>query len=657
MMQILGLRQIEFFSEWKLWLKIGLLMSFISFVEIYLIERKYGVFGGGFGSSITVDSKTELSLFFLAYVLSQLIIAQTILDISKLIARRLSPTCFYYIFCVLIIEFFLMTLTINFQLSSYFSDALSFTVIKNLGGGSIVDALLYVLDELVIGAVALLVIIIINYALWLWVRSNYYVGFTVSYRVNTRKYLVLFILFILSALAITRLATDSYHALTKTIVYSNVSKAINFLTDFDRDHYGVFEKLYDEAPFEPKIYPYSLNEDANGNVYIGGFSSPFLIEDLTPEPIEHTFKHPMSHVVLVVIESTRSDVFGKKIGGKAVAPNLDSLAADGSLIAPNFSHVGFTTNSLKSLFSGELVPKKAAHSLFDDFKGSGYKIGVYSGQAESFGDISSTVNMHANADIFVDAESLKQKRAFSFAAKGSLLLDEKYLLEEFDKNFSDKRDWEKPVFLYFNFQSPHFPYFHDGVELSLIDKAIPRSDINLNNKDAISETYWNAVAYSDKNLGLLISKLKATGVWGNTALFVTSDHGEELYDNGFLGHGHSINFQQNSSFLVSNIRDMLPNGQMALSDFRRVLINYMNGNERLVLDKSPFMYIGELKQPSQIGLSENKGFLTTFNFDSKQVCFVEVKVCKLYSHLENSELVRANALLSRWSSEVIYNRK
>ncbi|WP_198262616.1 hypothetical protein [sulfur-oxidizing endosymbiont of Gigantopelta aegis] len=49
-------------------------------------------------------------------------------------------------------------LGLKYKLLSYFSDAVSFELIKNLGGGSILDALLYIIDEAVLILVVILAI-------------------------------------------------------------------------------------------------------------------------------------------------------------------------------------------------------------------------------------------------------------------------------------------------------------------------------------------------------------------------------------------------------------------------------------------------------------------------------------------------------------------
>lgn len=143
--------------------------------------------------------------------------------------------------------------------------------------------------------------------------------------------------------------------------------------------------------------------------------------------------------------------------------------------------------------------------------------------------------MRKNSDVYVDAETLKDKRAFNFAAKGSLLIDERFLLDAFDREFGSRDKWNQPVFLYFNFQSPHFPYDHPGVAAQVAGAPIPREEINKANQDKVVRTYWNAVANSDAWLGKLMNRLKEIGVWDDTLLLVLGDHGEELFEEASLG--------------------------------------------------------------------------------------------------------------------------
>jgi Sulfatase len=56
----------------------------------------------------------------------------------------------------------------------------------------------------------------------------------------------------------------------------------------------------------------------------------------------------------------------------------------------------------------------------------------------------------------------------------------------------------------------------------------------------LREVYDSEVAYDDAQLGRLVTQLKTWGLWDQTMLIVTSDHGEELFEDGRCGHGTSL---------------------------------------------------------------------------------------------------------------------
>jgi arylsulfatase A-like enzyme len=52
--------------------------------------------------------------------------------------------------------------------------------------------------------------------------------------------------------------------------------------------------------------------------------------------------------------------------------------------------------------------------------------------------------------------------------------------------------------------------------------------------------YDSAVSYHDQQVGRLVAKLKSWGIWDQTMLMITADHGEELFEDVRCGHGGSL---------------------------------------------------------------------------------------------------------------------
>ncbi|RYY05593.1 MAG: hypothetical protein EON55_25890 [Alphaproteobacteria bacterium] len=248
---------------------------------------------------------------------------------------------------------------------------------------------------------------------------------------------------------------------------------------------------------------------------------------------------------------------------------------------------------------------------------------------------------------------MKDERAAAFAAQGSLLVDESKLLREFDRGLGTPQGRLQPTFAYFNFQSAHFPYHHDGMVDLVEPHPLPRGQIDLAHRDAVAGTYWNAVAYADHQLGALIARLKGRGQWNNTLLVVTADHGESLFDDGFLGHGHLINDQQTHIPLVLSQPGVDPHGPVGLSDYRALILNLLANRPAPRSPGAVFQYIGDLDQPAQIGLVEPGGRWTIFDFNTGDVRFLPGGKPVAYAALSatSPDKVRADRLIHRWETE------
>lgn len=63
----------------------------------------------------------------------------------------------------------------------------------------------------------------------------------------------------------------------------------------------------------------------------------------------------------------------------------------------------------------------------------------------------------------------------------------------------------------------------------------PKEDI-----ERLRAIYDSAVSYHDQQVGRLIAQLKSWGIWDQTMLVITADHGEEMFEDVRCGHGGSL---------------------------------------------------------------------------------------------------------------------
>lgn len=619
-------------------------------LELALAERKFALFGGGYGTSHVLDTAGEIALFAAgALVAHSLLWCLIFLVIRRLHGITHDPLLFRFNLIVLGAGGFCAALIAKFELLAYFSDAVSFQLIRNLGGGSLFDAFLFALSEgaLMIGGLAGALAVYALAASRIRRRKG---RVLVPARLRLGRVTIALAIAMPLVAALANVVPDARYGLNRLTAYGLANSALELATDFDRDGYSWYSAQIDRHPFDGARHPLALDIPGNG-IDEDGYAGDLVFPGADPVIATPVLPPAKKHLVIVVMESTRGDVIGKRINGRLVAPNLTALAASGSRFPYAYSHVGFTTASLKSLFSGQLDPRAGDPSLFRDLKANGYRVAVFSGQPESFGDISEVTGMQRAADIFVDAETLKDERAFGFAAKGSLRVDEAILLREFDKRLGGAAGWSKPTFAYLNFQSPHFPYNHPGLPDVLGVKPLPRDAISEKNAKRVQETYWNAVSYSDAKLGEVIARLKALGVWEDAVLMVTGDHGEALFEHGFLGHGHVIDPTQNHIPLVLNVPGLASDTPLALKDFRALLLQALGGAAAPARQHPVFMHIGALDTPTAIGMAEAGGVFTTMRLDTEEVWLSDGNRRGRYGELDPAAKARADRLVTEWGRQ------
>lgn len=123
----------------------------------------------------------------------------------------------------------------------------------------------------------------------------------------------------------------------------------------------------------------------------------------------------------------------------------------------------------------------------------------------------------------------------------------------------DARPTDKPFFLYVHAIDPHVPYsppdhfvqmydrlpytgvvdFTDDNELLEKIKS-GRIAVNERDKARLEALYDGEISYHDVHFNSILDGLSRRGLDDDTMVVVTADHGEELWDHGSVGHGHSV---------------------------------------------------------------------------------------------------------------------
>jgi len=217
------------------------------------------------------------------------------------------------------------------------------------------------------------------------------------------------------------------------------------------------------------------------------------------------------NVLLIIIDTLRADRVGYS-GYDIKTPHMDSLASEGTRFIDATCQYPMTLPSHASIMTG----------TFPQFHG-----------------IRSNGNYYLKKDFTTLAEALKENGFATSAFIGSVVLDSKYGLAQgfdlYDDTFKtpdylediesqnlaqdvyqSAKKWfdahhQKKFFMWVHFYDPHAPY-------------IPPSPFDKEYKDP----YDGEVAYTDVYVGKLMDMLKEKGVYKNTLVVLTGDHGEGL---------------------------------------------------------------------------------------------------------------------------------
>ncbi len=590
--------------------------------DAFLIQEKKSFFTGGFLSADHATGLSEAVVFLLASFASDLAFVGLLaaIGLRAVASLRLTPLARTLAVSSLALAPAVISDFARYRLVSYLGDAFDLSLMFDLTGRSPNEMLAVAVPHLIAPALLLAGVGAAGGAM-VWAVNRINSGRASRVRVPARVFLAAALTFAVTLTATTALRASSdvmENGLRRKPSGALLASVLEFISDVDRDGYGIGGFMRDPAPLDAAVYPHAPDAPGNGvdENGVGGdlpAASPAYTEAGAPvAPWRHK-----PDVILIVLESFRADAVGATLNGKAVTPALDELARQGVSVRYAYSHNGYTTQSRYHIMSGSLAGLRAG-TLIDDFKANGYEVGYFSGQDESFGGAQHAVGFD-RADVAFDARQAKDRRYSVFTTAGSLAVPHTVVHERV-ADFMARRDSKRPLFLYVNFHDTHYPYHHPGIQPLVSSAALAERQIEPSRAAALRETYLNTAANVDKAIGDTLRTIR-NHLASAPAVIVTADHGESLFDEGFLGHGYALNDVQTRIPLVAADLPIVieePFAQIDLRDaIKAALAVEPTGDPTPVVraraDKSVFQYLGNLNRPRQVAF-ETGAFKTVYDF-------------------------------------------
>lgn len=258
------------------------------------------------------------------------------------------------------------------------------------------------------------------------------------------------------------------------------------------------------------------------------------------------------NVLLVTLDTTRADRLGLHGYARPTSPVLDQLASESIVYDRAYSTSSWTLPAHASLFTG-LVPP--THGARKDEKGeliltaevaAPESWGIYRARAPRE-DVPTLAGVLGAAGWSTAAivGGPWMKRAFGLGRDFAHYDDDDVDADGrrgsaiTERARAWVRQAPRPFFLFLNYFDPHTPYEAPKAYLQRVlgGESFPRG---LSPDAAQSLQYDAEIRYTDDQLGLLFGELRQLGVWDETWIIVTSDHGELLGEHGRVGHGLTL---------------------------------------------------------------------------------------------------------------------
>ncbi len=277
------------------------------------------------------------------------------------------------------------------------------------------------------------------------------------------------------------------------------------------------------------------------------------------------------NVVVVVLDTVRG--LSTVPADEPLLPTVASLAEEGTEFTRAFTSAPWTLPSHAALLTGTYSSKHDTHgrnpvldeslvTLPEVFSANGYETRAISNNTW----VSDEFGFDRGFDVF---EHAWQWDDMDPSSRGLAESDEDEwrtrVTEDLRAGDTTERalEWlssspERPSFLFLNYIDAHFEYsppeeyvaerlppgfdYERAVDILDDPRAYDAGEVTLTaeERSALRVLYQGELAYLDATLGRLVDGLRASGAWEDTLLVVTSDHGENVGEHGFVGHQYNL---------------------------------------------------------------------------------------------------------------------
>lgn len=293
----------------------------------------------------------------------------------------------------------------------------------------------------------------------------------------------------------------------------------------------------------------------------------------------------MKNVILITIDSLRADHLSCSGYHRNTTPHLDGLAKRGILFSQAISNGASTPTSFRailtstslSMYDDDRYLSKYRVTIQEVLKRAGYSTAAYHSNPwlsslagfdrgfDTFGEI-----LGLKKDVLFEGMGVEGVRSlfYRFLFRSRLMKFKLNKLYKFSRGEPFARantlnemaiSWlkkhPKKFFVWLHYMDVHTPYVPPKECLKLFSpssqgiikdlglylkiKQSRRKDIaGISEEDLklLIDLYDAEIRYVDTQVGSFLNELRETGVFDETLIIITADHGEEFFEHGAFGH-------------------------------------------------------------------------------------------------------------------------
>lgn len=264
------------------------------------------------------------------------------------------------------------------------------------------------------------------------------------------------------------------------------------------------------------------------------------------------------NVLLIIIDTLRADHLGYWGYERDITPTLDSLAVSGTAWMETQAQSSWTLPSVASILTG-LSPRE--HS-------AGSSHGQMYGLSSSIPTVQSILHSRSWQTcgifnvIFLNEDFGFHRGFDSFDCRG---VTENIGCRRADQTVDDALEWlneldnESRFCAVLHFYDPHMPYdppspydtlyadpfnsvLRSGEQQLSIMRSVNNDSAEITNEGLknLIDLYDGEIAYTDAEIGRLLSEMRSSGLTDSTLVIVVADHGEEFLEHSGIEHGRTL---------------------------------------------------------------------------------------------------------------------